>query len=104
MLQRLPKSSSIIRAGKRRSVVQIWLATHEESSTITDKDYALADAIGPTGKQSLILNIVMAVEILSNPKLYTDGRFGGKPGSFGESGFSAARSGSGQGSVAVRMR
>ena len=61
------------------SVVQIWLMTHEESSTITDKDYALADAIDrlvQTKSDSEHSNGRKFEEL----KLYTDGGSRGNPG------------------------
>lgn len=61
------------------SVVDIWLITHEQDSTITDKDYLLADAIDG------ILKAKSDAEhshgrLFAELKLYTDGGSRGNPG------------------------
>ncbi len=61
------------------SVVDIWLITYEQDSTITDKDYLLADAIDG------ILKAKSNAEhshgrLFAELKLYTDGGSRGNPG------------------------
>lgn len=61
------------------SVVQIWLITHEDDSTITDKDYALADAIDRI-VQSKSDSEHSNGRTFGELNLYTDGGSRGNPG------------------------
>lgn len=61
------------------SVVQIWLITHEDDSTITDKDYALADAIDRI-VQSKSDSEHSNGRTFGALNLYTDGGSRGNPG------------------------
>ena len=61
------------------SVVQIWLITHDESSTITDKDYELAEAIDRI-VQSKSDSEHSHGRTFEDLKLYTDGGSRGNPG------------------------
>jgi ribonuclease HI len=64
------------------SVVQIWLSTHEQNSSITEKDYALAKAIDAVVSDSA--SVKAAVEqhtgVVDKVKMFADGGSRGNPG------------------------
>lgn len=68
------------------SVVQIWLATHADTTTITDKDRELAEAIDGLVKQGVPVEKwskhadQAATRLPQRVKLYSDGGSRGNPG------------------------
>jgi ribonuclease HI/pterin-4a-carbinolamine dehydratase len=64
------------------SVVQIWLSTHEDKNSITDKDYELADAIDNVVETKVSTQAVLAAAPpeVEHIKLFADGGSRGNPG------------------------
>jgi ribonuclease HI len=64
------------------SVVQIWLTTHEEHSEITEKDYALAEAIDAVVEPNASTQAVLETHPgkIDKVKLFGDGGSRGNPG------------------------
>jgi ribonuclease HI len=64
------------------SVVQIWLETHEQNSEVTDKDYALAEAIDAVvdDNSSVKQAVTEHQGTIDKIKMFADGGSRGNPG------------------------